>query len=1752
MGYGAGGFGKMPRSLLPKPFIQNTASAPRHCVFAHHYRPMKSLPAFQRASRRRALILAGSIEALVAVVAFNATAFAASGTWSATALTADWNTTANWSAAFPNGTGDTATFSNGLSAVAFGVATVGTVTLSASVNVQNIVFTGSAGAYAIGAVGGANTVTLRGTGTGSGGGLVTFNNSISIAASGTNAEVINANLLFSAPSSTSIGYNFLNNSTTTAAKLTIAGNIDTRTATNRFTSLQLDGSNTGDNTISGVITSGAGTTSAGQGNILLNKIGTGRWILSGANLFSGAGITNVAQGINVNAGTLVAGNNQAFGTTATANNNQVNINSTGTVEIANGITLDNGVSLNLNNGGTIVGRGAATTNGRINVSTAATGVTLSTVSASDVFTVGNGTNDFTGGTAGTTVTTISGPGTVLLNQSSNYAGSFSVNAGALRLGSPTALGSATTATVAFGSGSTGKLQLFGNSATLVSLNTNATVGTPTVENGAAGTATLTLNNATANTYASVLQNGTGTLALTKGAAGTLTLSGNANTYSGATTISAGVLNVTNTSGSATGTSNVALGTATLTGAGIISGTVTATGTSIITPGTVTAGSAGSGVLTLGNVTLVSGTILNYGLVSTGNTPNSNNYLSTGALTLPGSGVVLNLYTPGTSTAFAAAGVYNLFQYTSLPGVALSGSTFTFGTSISGYNATFGTSGGFLQLTLAQAGAVATWTNGGATGNWSLAGNWSGTGTLPPQAAGDSATFGATAPGTVNLDANETVGGVTFNNASAFTISSSNSSTLTLDNVSAGVTVTVTTGTHSISNAVAFNDNVSVAAASGTQLTLASNISQVSGTRSLTKTGAGTLVLSGSNAYSGGTVAGAGVLQFNSLGALGTGTTLGLGAAATNGTLRYASGNTADVSSLTVTLNAGGGTIDTNGNNVTLANAIGNSGAGSLTKTGAGTLTLGGANTYTGTTTVNNGTLSIGSNANLGAATTGAQLIFTGTGAVLASTASFGLFNGAAGTNDRAIALTGTDGTLAPATGTTLTVSGAITGTGKLIKSDAGQVTIQNAAAGQNTFNGGTLISSGKVAFADANANAQGLGTGTVTLDGGTLQLFSNGAGSTDAGNFANNIVVDNGFTGTLITMGRGTIGGSLTGSGTFNYQTDYVRAQVTGNWSAFTGQINVTPNTNGGDFRLNNTNGFGTAKINLASGVNMSMLTNFGAGGVTLSIGELSGAAGSFLGGGPTGGRLLTWSVGGANTNAQFDGTIRDGGTTGSGIGNTAITKTGTQTWTLTGSNTYTGLTTVTGGTLQIGNNGTSGSLGTGSVTNNATLAFNRSDAITVSNAITGSGSLVQLGGGTTTLSGTNSVATLFARFGTASISGSTTAANYASIGQLSGDSGTLTVQGSGSLTVNTGAGDLNVSDLAGSTGTLNTAGTVAATNLYVGKNNDNLTSAATGTVNQSGGTVTVSGANGVILALNQNAVGTYNLDGGTLTTQKISKGGGATGTFNFNGGTLKATAASATFMTGLTTANVRNGGAIFDTNSNNITVGQALIHSTIGGDNATDGGLTKNSAGTLTLTAASTYTGATTVNGGTLAVSGSLSATTVVNINAGTLLLGANNLVNDAAAVNLGGGTLATGGFSDTLGALTLTANSTIDFGSGSASELTFTTLTLGSNSLNIWNWTATNLPAEADGGVAGDGLRDRLLFTTLGSLSTAELSQIHFFSDAGSTALGSEAGQISFGGNQELVPVPEPTTIFGALALVGLVGYRERRRLGALLRRA
>lgn len=157
--------------------------------------------------------------------------------------------------------------------------------------------------------------------------------------------------------------------------------------------------------------------------------------------------------------------------------------------------------------------------------------------------------------------------------------------------------------------------------------------------------------------------------------------------------------------------------------------------------------------------------------------------------------------------------------------------------------------------------------------------------------------------------------------------------------------------------------------------------------------------------------------------------------------------------------------------------------------------------------------------------------------------------------------------------------------------------------------------------------------------------------------------------------------------------------------------------------------------------------------------------------------------------------------------------------------------------------------------------------------------------------------------------------------------------------------------------------------------------------INQSGGFVTsysdggttVGGAGVLDMQTSGSAASTntYNLNGGVLTVpQIISTVTTGTRAFNFNGGTLKAASASAAFVnlvtgTGTARANVRDGGALIDSNGKDITIGQALLHSNIGSDAAADGGLAKSGTGTLTLTATNTYSGATTVSGGTLVLSG-------------------------------------------------------------------------------------------------------------------------------------------------------------------------------------
>ncbi len=341
---------------------------------------------------------------------------------------------------------------------------------------------------------------------------------------------------------------------------------------------------------------------------------------------------------------------------------------------------------------------------------------------------------------------------------------------------------------------------------------------------------------------------------------------------------------------------------------------------------------------------------------------------------------------------------------------------------------------------------------------------------------------------------------------------------------------------------------------------------------------------------------------------------------------------------------------------------------------------------------------------------------------------------------------------------TLTFSGTISGTNNVTYVGPGSFTL----ATNNTYTGNTLISGATVTLANFTANVSAFGSGNITLDQGTLNLNSdnNSPPAPFSNTFYWNLVVPTNSTGTLNGDGRCFLNGTLTGGGTLNYYAPYVRMELDGNWSAFTGQINAS----GSDFRFNNANGLPQAALSL-NGNNAYALSG------SLTVGEISGSASSYL-------TTTAWTVGGRNTDATFAGIIS---------GN-SITKTGTGTWTLSGNNTYTGATTISGGALQIGAGGNTGTLGTANVTDNAALIFNRFDNVVCSNLISGTGSLTQAGNGALILNAANTYSgATFISAGTLALTNSSSIANSTNINLSNG--GIFDMSGTTSHAMTLGSG---------------------------------------------------------------------------------------------------------------------------------------------------------------------------------------------------------------------------------------------------------------------------------------------------------------------------------------------------------------------------
>ena len=255
--------------------------------------------------------------------------------------------------------------------------------------------------------------------------------------------------------------------------------------------------------------------------------------------------------------------------------------------------------------------------------------------------------------------------------------------------------------------------------------------------------------------------------------------------------------------------------------------------------------------------------------------------------------------------------------------------------------------------------------------------------------------------------------------------------------------------------------------------------------------------------------------------------------------------------------------------------------------------------------------------------------------------------------------------------TTLTLSQAATATG----------TNTLTFTGWNTFTGGLTLNAGTILLANDAANACALGLGPVTLNGGVISMHDD---ATSYNNFFANLVVPLGATARLNADSRVDVFGSLTGGGTLNFYVPYVRTTLFADWSAFTGIINVLSDAGGGDFRIGSDYsppGYPLAAIALTANVSFYHSGTLQAGaGTTIAIGEISGPTSSHLLGGATGGRALTYRIGGRNTDATFAGTIGEQNTGTA----TSYVKTGAGTWEISGSGAWAGGTTVEQGTLKI------------------------------------------------------------------------------------------------------------------------------------------------------------------------------------------------------------------------------------------------------------------------------------------------------------------------------------------------------------------------------------------------------------------------------------------------------------------------------------
>ncbi|MBA1348992.1 autotransporter domain-containing protein [Rhizobium sp. WYCCWR 11146] len=335
------------------------------------------------------------------------------------------------------------------------------------------------------------------------------------------------------------------------------------------------------------------------------------------------------------------------------------------------------------------------------------------------------------------------------------------------------------------------------------------------------------------------------------------------------------------------------------------------------------------------------------------------------------------------------------------------------------------------------------------------------------------------------------------------------------------------------------------------------------------------------------------------------------------------------------------------------------------------------------------------------------------------------------------------------------------------------------------------------------------------------------------------------------------------------------------------------------------------------------------------------------------------------------------------------------------------------------------------------------------------------------------------------------------------------------------GAGSLTISNGGSVTGSLgyvgfstNGSGVVSVT----GTGSSWISSSALFVGEFGSGSVTVENggmisASGVVIADDSGATGTVELVGsagsgrGVLETGYIDRGAGDAGLV-FDGGILRATGNEANFLGGFNAGDVMldAGGAFIDTNGFAIGIGTDLQGA---------GGMTKQGAGTLTLSGASSYGGVTTVEAGTLQAgsAGAFVQNGAYAVNGGILDLGGFDLA--MGELSGSGGEIAIGGAELTLDQTSNTTYGGIFSGSGDVTMLGSGTLRLTGNSSGYAGTTTVS-----DGRLIVNGSLGGILMMTGGTLAgSGHIGTVT--AGAGVTiAPGNSIGTLTIGGNLTLNP--------------------------------